>query len=278
MNSVSRPNPPPRRPPRRRARPRRLRLHHRRGHRGAAPGRRRDADGHRFGELRHDLDRRVEHPADLAEERERSRGQRQRSRLRRGRPGRLRDRRQQLRRLHRAGHDLHADRALRPRRRRPPRSEPAGSPPTGTPAEYFTELSGEGAAPELTFEPGGHDFGLVEAHSNSPRTNFTLRNSGTASAQLALGNLEISGPDANEFFIPNSNCWGRTLAPGATCQVEVQFNANEEGSFAAAVSIRAGNVGFTAPLAGRAERPKVEASPTPLVFGRPRSAPRRPGK
>jgi hypothetical protein len=135
----------------------------------------------------------------------------------------------------------------------------------GTPAEYLTELSGEGAAPELTFEPGSHDFGLVEAHSNSPRTNFTLRNNGSTSVQL--GNLEISGPDANEFFIPNSNCWGGTLAPGATCQVEVQFNANEEGSFAAAVSIRGDNVGFTAPLAGRAERPKVEASPTPLAFG-----------
>jgi hypothetical protein len=134
----------------------------------------------------------------------------------------------------------------------------------GTPAEYLTELSGEGATPELTLEPGGHDFGLVEVRSNSPRTNFTVRNSGSASVQT--GNLEISGPDANEFFIPNSNCWGTTLEPGATCQVEVQFNANEEGSFAAAVSIRADNVGFTAPLAGRAERPKVEASPTPLVF------------
>ena len=135
----------------------------------------------------------------------------------------------------------------------------------GTPAEYFTELNGAGASPELTFEPGSHDFGLVEAHSNSPRSNFTLRNSGTTSAQL--GNLEITGPDANEFFIPNSDCWGGTLEPGATCQVEVQFNANEEGSFAAAVSISAGNVAFTAPLSGRAERPRVEASPTPLVFG-----------
>jgi hypothetical protein len=134
----------------------------------------------------------------------------------------------------------------------------------GTPTEYFTELSGEGAAPELTFEPAGHDFGLVEAHSNSPRTTFTLRNSGGASVQL--GNLEISGPDANEFFIQNSNCWSSTLTPGATCSIEVQFNANEEGSFAAAVAIRADNVGFTAPLAGSAERPHVEASPTRLVF------------
>jgi hypothetical protein len=134
----------------------------------------------------------------------------------------------------------------------------------GTPSEYVTELGGEGVAAELTFEPGGYDFGLVEVHSNSPRTNFTLRNTGAASVQLS--NLEITGPDTNEFWIPGSSCWGTTLMPGAACSVEVQFNANEEGSFSAAVAVRVGSVGFQAPLAARAERPKVEASPTPFVF------------
>jgi hypothetical protein len=135
----------------------------------------------------------------------------------------------------------------------------------GTPAEYMTELSGEGAAPELAFEPGSYDFGLVEAHSGSPRTNFTLRNVGAASVQLS--NLNISGPDTNEFWIPGNNCGGTTLAPGATCAIEIQFNANEEGSFTAALEVNAGNVPFQAPLSGRAERPKVTASPAPLVFG-----------
>jgi hypothetical protein len=134
-----------------------------------------------------------------------------------------------------------------------------------TPGEYVIELTGQGVMPELAFEPGQYDFGLVERHSNSPRTNFTLRNTGAAS--VPLSNLEITGPDANEFWIPSSNCWGSTLSPGATCSVEVQFNANEEGSFSAAVSITAGGVGFQAPLAARAENPRVEASPAPLTFG-----------
>jgi hypothetical protein len=134
----------------------------------------------------------------------------------------------------------------------------------GTPAEFLTELSGEGAAPELVFEPAGHDFGLVETHSGSPRTNLTLRNAGATSVQTF--NLEISGPDANEFSISGSDCWGATLAPGATCSIEVQYNANEEGEFFAAVSIHSGSVAFTAPLSGRAERPQVEASPSPLAF------------
>ena len=102
-------------------------------------------------------------------------------------------------------------------------------------------------------------------HSNSPRTNFTLRNTGAAAVQLS--NLEITGPGANEFWIPGSGCWGTTLAPGAACGIEVQFNANEEGSFAAALAIKAGSTAFQAPLSARAERPRVVASPAPLAFG-----------
>ena len=136
---------------------------------------------------------------------------------------------------------------------------------TGTPAEYVTELTGEGAPAEVAFEPGEYDFGLIETHSGGPRTNFTLRNTGAASVQLS--NLEISGPDAGEFWIPSSNCWGSMLSPGSTCAVEVQFNANNVGSYSAAVAIQAGGVGFLAPLTARAENPKVTASPSPLVFG-----------
>ncbi|MGH2938871.1 MAG: choice-of-anchor D domain-containing protein [Solirubrobacterales bacterium] len=135
----------------------------------------------------------------------------------------------------------------------------------GTPSDYVVELTGEGVAPELTFQPGEYDFGLVEAHSGGPRANFTLRNTGAAA--VSVSNLEISGPGANEFWIPNSNCWGSMLTPGSTCSVEVQFNANEEGSYSAAVSIQAGGVTFQAPLTARAERPQVTVSPAPLAFG-----------
>jgi hypothetical protein len=134
-----------------------------------------------------------------------------------------------------------------------------------TPSEYTTELSGEAVAPEVAFEPTSYDFGLAEVRSGSPRANFTLRNIGTAPVQLS--NLEISGPGANEFWIPGSGCWGTMLAAGSTCWIEVQFNANEEGSFSAALSIQAGATTFQAPLSARAERPQVVASPVPLAFG-----------
>jgi Abnormal spindle-like microcephaly-assoc'd, ASPM-SPD-2-Hydin len=134
----------------------------------------------------------------------------------------------------------------------------------GTPGEFVVALSGEGAAPELSFEPSSYDFGLAEVHAGGSQTTFTLRNTGAATVQLS--NLEITGPDANEFFISSSDCSGMTLLPSGTCSVEVQFNANEEGSFAAAVRISAGGVSFEAPLSARAERPVVTPSPTPLAF------------
>jgi hypothetical protein len=134
-----------------------------------------------------------------------------------------------------------------------------------TPSDYVTGLNGEGAAAEIAFEPTSYDFGLAEVHSGSPRANFTLRNTGTAPVQLS--NLEISGPGANEFWIPGSGCRGTMLAAGSTCWIEVQFNANEEGSFSAALSIQAGATTFQAPLSARAERPQVVASPAPLAFG-----------
>ena len=133
-----------------------------------------------------------------------------------------------------------------------------------TPSDYLTQLSGEAAAPEIAVEPGNYDFGLVEVRSGSPRANFTVRNIGTAAVQLS--NLEITGPGANEFWISGSGCWGTSLAPGSTCWIEVQFNANEEGNFAAAVSIQAGTVVFQAPVTAQAERPQVVASPAPFVF------------
>lgn len=136
----------------------------------------------------------------------------------------------------------------------------------GTPSEYVTTLSGEGVPPEVIFEPGSYDFGLIEAHSGSPRTYFSLRNAGAASVQLS--NLEITGgPTASEYWISGSGCWGTTLAPEGTCWIEVQFNANQEGSFPAAVSITADGTVFQAPLSAEVERPQVTASPAPLTFG-----------
>lgn len=132
----------------------------------------------------------------------------------------------------------------------------------GFPGEQFVALSGEGLAPSLSFEPSSIDFGLVEVHSGNQQM-LTLRNTGPSTVQI--GNVGITGPDTNEFFVPNNSCSG-TLSSLQTCSIQVQFNANNEGSFNAAVRVEVGSFSFEAPLKGRAERPEIEPSEAPVVF------------
>jgi Abnormal spindle-like microcephaly-assoc'd, ASPM-SPD-2-Hydin len=133
------------------------------------------------------------------------------------------------------------------------------------PGEQLVALSGEGAAPELSFEPASLDFGLLEVHAGGSRMSLTLRNTGAASVQL--NNPQLTGPDTEEFWISGNSCSGMVLAPTQSCWIEVQFNANDEGTFAAGVQIMAGGTSFEAPLSARAERPLVTPSPFPLAFG-----------
>jgi hypothetical protein len=134
----------------------------------------------------------------------------------------------------------------------------------GVPVETFGTLSGEGAVPQLSFEPASYDFGLSEVHGGGSQTSLTLRNTGLAAVQV--GNIEITGPDTNEFYTPYNGCSGASLGVGQTCTIGVQFNANNEGSFEAAVRASVGGVSFEAPLEARAEQPKIESSAFPLSF------------
>ena len=133
----------------------------------------------------------------------------------------------------------------------------------GTPATATVALEGEGAAAGLGFEPGGVDFGLVEV-GRGGEDPVQVRNTGAA--PIRLDSLETTGPDAGEFWVSSFDCQGATLAAGATCSLEVHFNAGREGEFQAAVAIRAAGTSFEAPIEGRAARPHLEASSNPLSF------------
>jgi hypothetical protein len=136
----------------------------------------------------------------------------------------------------------------------------------GTPSEPSTELTAEGVAAELAFEPSSEDFGLVEVHSEGPEATLELKNAGTA--QVHLEALQISGPGANEFFIGNSNCYGAILLPSQSCRVAVHFSPQNEGTFNAAVRAQVdGGAAFEAALTGRGARPIVTATPNPADFG-----------
>jgi hypothetical protein len=128
----------------------------------------------------------------------------------------------------------------------------------GRPEQAF-EISGDSVAPHFSFNPGSHDFGLLPIHTEAGRTTFQLENDGQAAAQI--GSLNFSGGNANGFWFGNSDCWGRWMAPGETCSIEVDFGPNETGSFATQVQVSSGSENFTADVSGEGGRPNVEAAP-----------------
>ena len=67
-----------------------------------------------------------------------------------------------------------------------------------------------------------------------PQTDtFTLENVGAADAEVT--GVTLAGPDA-EFTIAADNCTG-TLAAGASCTVDIEFNAAANGSYTNAIAI-----------------------------------------
>ena len=84
-----------------------------------------------------------------------------------------------------------------------------------------------GPQSELTLTPDPMAFGTVDL-GNMPATDtFTLENVGAADANIS--SVSLGGPDA-EFTIAADNCTG-TLAAGATCTVDIEFNAGANGSY-----------------------------------------------
>jgi HYDIN/CFA65/VesB family protein len=126
-------------------------------------------------------------------------------------------------------------------------------------------LAGTGAAPQLSFEPGAYDFGLQQVNSGSVQTNFVLRNTGAGAVQL--NNLDIVSAGPNAFWTGNSDCWGRTLQPNDTCNVQVNFGPNQTIEYSAQLRAQVNGLPFTADLSGKGGQAVFSAQPDPAAFG-----------
>ncbi len=126
-------------------------------------------------------------------------------------------------------------------------------------------LSGTGAPPQLSFEPGSYDFGLQQINSNSTQTNFLLRNAGAAPVQV--NSIDIVAPGSNAFWTGFIDCWGQTLQPNDTCNVQVNFGPNQPIAYSAQLRAMVNGVSFTADLSGQGGQPVFTASPSSADFG-----------
>jgi hypothetical protein len=126
-------------------------------------------------------------------------------------------------------------------------------------------LSGTGAPPQLSFEPGSYDFGLQQINSNSTQTNFLLRNTGAAAVQV--NSIDIVPGDQSGFWTGFVSCWRMTLQPNDTCTVQVNFGPNQPIAYSAQLRASVNGVSFTADLSGQGGQPLFTASPNPADFG-----------
>lgn len=136
----------------------------------------------------------------------------------------------------------------------------------GRPQETFA-VSGEGVAPQLTFTPGSHDFGIQRVNRDSTSTMFELTNTGEA--PVSPSSIGIQG-DTEVFGTGNSSCWVPdpvVLEPGQSCSVQVYFYPRDQRDYSADLIAWANGSSFSAELSGRGGRAVVEALENPVEFG-----------
>ncbi|TVP57541.1 MAG: choice-of-anchor D domain-containing protein [Halomonadaceae bacterium] len=121
--------------------------------------------------------------------------------------------------------------------------------------------------PEISVAPESISFGNVQA-GLTKEESITVSNVG--GADLGVQNISLTGTDASAFDITN-NC--NTVAPGASCSVNVTYFPSGEGSQNAAVIIESGDElqpVVEVPLSGNSVAivmPEITVSPESLDFG-----------
>jgi trimeric autotransporter adhesin len=126
-------------------------------------------------------------------------------------------------------------------------------------------------APRIAVAPSSITFASTNVGSASAVAAVVVSNTG--SANLALSSVVISGTYASEFRRETSSTCGAssTLAPGASCRVDLTFRPTSAGAKSASLTIAHNTAGGTSsvPLAGTASlppMPSITVSPPAITF------------
>ena len=97
----------------------------------------------------------------------------------------------------------------------------------------IVSLAGTGYGPFVGISPTSLTFASQFVGSSSPAQSITILNTGTA--QLSIGEIAVSGPQASDFL--QTNTCGNTLAAGANCIISVLFTPSAIGIRNATISV-----------------------------------------
>jgi len=129
-------------------------------------------------------------------------------------------------------------------------------------------LAGHGLAPQMRFDRPGLDFGSLALGTSSAPLSVELTNTG--SAGLEIGEVELAGLGAADFFLGRDGCSRRTLAPDDSCGLEVGFVPTTGGERRATLQIASDALEGTAelPLVGEALlEPRLALDRQKIDFG-----------
>jgi hypothetical protein len=118
--------------------------------------------------------------------------------------------------------------------------------------------------PHLSFDPPSYEFGVLPVNSDSALASLQLRNDGETATPVTLDVVGGSGT----FRIGGSDCSGRTLNPGESCLVQVEFRPYNAMPFEAQLrAVAEGGTAFTAGLHGEGGRAIFTPATDPANFG-----------
>ncbi|MGH2719865.1 MAG: choice-of-anchor D domain-containing protein, partial [Actinomycetota bacterium] len=143
--------------------------------------------------------------------------------------------------------------------------------PTTQP-EYVVQPDGGGdvnlvAEPFVSLSAASLDFGSVNVGSTSGPLAEVITNIG--SAPLSVTSDTLSGTDPTEFSFVSDACTGQMIDPGATCEIDLQFQPTGAGAAAANLVITddAGDSPQSVGLSGTGVTTAgVSLSPNPVTF------------
>ena len=120
-----------------------------------------------------------------------------------------------------------------------------------------------GAAPAMAIRPTHLDFGVQAIGTASAPQTITITNSGTAA--LRVGAVSLAGSSSSDFGWSRELCAGQTLAPGASCAMQLIFHPVAAGTRSAAVSIEsdAAPIAESIPATGIGAATPGDAVPPP---------------
>ena len=132
---------------------------------------------------------------------------------------------------------------------------------------WSAELAGTAVAPRVQWSSGKLDWGDARVGVAGEPRQLRLRNAGSGTLQVA--GLRLRGADAGAFGVSADGCTGRSLDPGAGCDLALTFAAARLGAHRAELVVegRGARGGAAAQLAGSGVAGRLEVSTRQLEFG-----------